>query len=281
MCFGDAPRCYNLNSNQQLRTATAGDRLDIEGRAEAVLRIKKMATTTTLDKSNERVQRMFGEIAPHYDRMNHVLSLNIDRYWRSWTVRKLQPVAGEPILDVCTGTGDLALAFHRATGGKSEIVAADFCPEMLEIGRRKQARAKICGELTFVEADAQNLPFEDDRFSIVSVAFGLRNVADTQRGLAEMTRVCSPGGQVAVLEFSTPRVQPLRAGYLFYFRHILPRIGQWFAKNKSSAYEYLPASVGQFPDGEALAERMRGVGLKNVKYWPLTFGVATLYVGRK
>ena len=188
-----------------------------------------MSTTTTIDKSSERVQRMFGEIAPSYDRMNHLLSLNVDRYWRWWTVRKLAPVAGEPILDVCTGTGDLALAFQRATGGKSEIVAADFCREMLEIGRRKQARAKIGSELTFVEADAQNLPFDDNRFAIVSVAFGLRNVADTDRGLAEMTRVCRPGGQVAVLEFSTPRWQPLRGLYLFYFRHILPRIGQLFA----------------------------------------------------
>jgi demethylmenaquinone methyltransferase/2-methoxy-6-polyprenyl-1,4-benzoquinol methylase len=224
---------------------------------------------------------MFGEIAPHYDRMNHLLSLNIDRYWRSWTVRKLQPVGGEPILDVCTGTGDLAIAFQRATGGKSEIVGTDFCPPMLEIARQKQQRLGIAEELTFVEADAQHLPFPDNRFAIVSVAFGLRNVADTDRGLAEMARVCRPGGQVAVLEFSTPRIQPLRAFYLFYFCYILPRIGQLFARNKSAAYEYLPASVGQFPDGEALAERMRAVGLKNVKFWPLTFGVATLYVGKK
>jgi demethylmenaquinone methyltransferase/2-methoxy-6-polyprenyl-1,4-benzoquinol methylase len=236
---------------------------------------------TAIDKSGARVQRMFGEIAPHYDRMNHLLSLNIDRYWRSWTVRKLQPAPGEPILDICTGTGDLALAFHKATAGKSEIIAADFCREMLEIGQRKQAKAAIGPELTFVEADAQNLPFEDNRFAIVSVAFGLRNVADTDRGLAEMTRVCRPGGQVAVLEFSTPRWQPLRGLYLFYFRHILPRIGQLFARNQSDAYEYLPATVAQFPDGEVLAERMRSVGLKNVKFWPLTFGIATLYVGKK
>jgi demethylmenaquinone methyltransferase/2-methoxy-6-polyprenyl-1,4-benzoquinol methylase len=238
-------------------------------------------STTTIDKSSERVQRMFGEIAPSYDRMNHLLSLNVDRYWRWWTVRKLSPVPVEPILDICTGTGDLALAFHRATQGKSEIVAADFCPEMLAIGRRKQARAGIGGELTFVEADAQNLPFEDNRFAIVSVAFGLRNVADTDRGLAEMARVCRPGGQVAVLEFSTPRWQPLRGMYLWYFKNILPRVGQFFARNSSAAYEYLPATVAQFPDGEALAERMRGVGLVNVKFWPLTGGIATLYVGRK
>jgi demethylmenaquinone methyltransferase/2-methoxy-6-polyprenyl-1,4-benzoquinol methylase len=238
-------------------------------------------STTTIDKSGERVQRMFGEIAPSYDRMNHLLSLNVDRYWRWWTVRKLAPTPGEPILDVCTGTGDLALAFHRATGGKSEIVAADFCREMLDVGRQKQERARIGSELSFVEADALHLPFESDRFAIVSVAFGLRNVADTDRGLAEMTRVCRPGGQVAVLEFSTPRWQPFRGLYLFYFKHILPRIGQLFARNKSAAYEYLPATVCQFPDGEALAERMRGVGLLNVKFWPLTGGIATLYVGRK
>jgi demethylmenaquinone methyltransferase/2-methoxy-6-polyprenyl-1,4-benzoquinol methylase len=238
-------------------------------------------STSVIDKSGDRVQQMFGEIAPHYDRMNHLLSLNIDRYWRWWTVKRLAPKAGDSILDVCTGTGDLALAFHRATDGNAEIVGADFCPQMLQIGRRKQQRAGIGQELTFVEADAQHLPFEDNRFAIVAVAFGLRNVADTDRGLAEMTRVCSGGGQVAVLEFSTPRVQPLRATYLFYFRHILPRIGQWLARNRSSAYEYLPATVAQFPEGEALAERMRGVGLKNVKHWPLTFGIATLYVGRK
>lgn len=238
-------------------------------------------STTAIDKSNQRVQRMFGEIAPHYDRLNHLLSLNVDRYWRWWSVRKLSPQPGESILDVCTGTGDLAIAFRRATGGKSEIVAADFCREMLEIGRRKQATARIGPELTFVEADAQNLPFEDNRFAIVAVAFGLRNVADTHRGLSEMARVCRPGGQVAVLEFSTPRWQPLRSLYLFYFCHILPRIGQFLARNSSAAYEYLPATVAQFPDGEALAERMRGVGLWNIKYWPLTFQIATLYVGRK
>jgi demethylmenaquinone methyltransferase/2-methoxy-6-polyprenyl-1,4-benzoquinol methylase len=224
---------------------------------------------------------MFGEIAPSYDRMNHLLSLNIDRYWRSWTVRKLAPTPGEPILDLCTGTGDLAIAFWRATGGKSEIVGADFCPEMLAIGRQKQERAGIGPELSFVEADAQNLPFESGRFAIVSVAFGLRNVADTDRGLAEMARVCRSGGQVAVLEFSSPRWQPFRGCYLFYFRHILPRIGQLLARNKSSAYSYLPASVGQFPDGQALANRMTAAGLRDVKFWPLTGGVATLYVGQK
>jgi demethylmenaquinone methyltransferase/2-methoxy-6-polyprenyl-1,4-benzoquinol methylase len=237
--------------------------------------------TTAIDKSGERVQRMFGEIAPHYDRMNHLLSLNVDTYWRRSTVRKLRPQPGDAILDICTGTGDLAIAFQRATRGQAEIVGTDFCGEMLEIGRQKQARYGIGPELSFALADAQQLPFDDNRFAIVSVAFGLRNIADTDRGLAEMARVCRPGGQVAVLEFSTPRLEPLRSLYLFYFRRILPRLGQFFARNRSEAYAYLPATVAQFPDGEALAERLRAAGLKNVKFWPLTCGVATLYVGKK
>ena len=237
--------------------------------------------TVAIDKSNQRVRRMFGEIAPNYDRMNHLLSMQTDRYWRWWTVRKLRPAVGEPILDVCTGTGDLALAFHKFTNGKSEIVAADFCPEMLAIGEQKKQRAGIRDTLQFVEADAQNLPFDAERFGIVSVAFGLRNIADTDRGLAEMVRVCRPGGKVAVLEFSTPSWQPMRGIYGWYFRNILPRIGQALARNKSDAYKYLPESVGQFPSGEALAERMRSAGLASVNFYPLTFGVATLYVGVK
>jgi demethylmenaquinone methyltransferase/2-methoxy-6-polyprenyl-1,4-benzoquinol methylase len=235
----------------------------------------------TVDKSGPRVRRMFGEIASRYDFLNHLLSLNIDRYWRWRTVRMVPPRPGTRILDICTGTGDLALAYHRATGGNTQIVAADFCHEMLVIGRRKGARAAVNGQLTFVEADAQALPLPRDRFDIVCVAFGLRNVADTDAGLAEMTRVCAPGGRVAVLEFSSPRWPPFKAFYGWYFRHVLPRIGQWLARNRESAYSYLPESVGQFPQGEALAERMRACGLLDVTYRGLTLGVATIYVGRK
>lgn len=234
-----------------------------------------------VDKSGHRVQRMFGQIAPQYDRMNHLLSMNVDRYWRWRTVRLTGPEGGEPILDVCTGTGDLALAYHRYTRGKSPVVAADFCREMLEIGDQKKRRAGLNGEVTFIEADTQQLPFEDDSFQVVSVAFGLRNVADTDQGLREMTRVCRPGGRVAVLEFSMPGFPPIRAAYGWYFRNVLPRIGQLLARNEEEAYAYLPESVGEFPSGEALAERMRQAGLKEVRFYPLTLGVATLYVGVK
>jgi demethylmenaquinone methyltransferase / 2-methoxy-6-polyprenyl-1,4-benzoquinol methylase len=234
-----------------------------------------------VDKSSERVRRMFGRIAERYDFLNHLLSLGIDHYWRWRTVRLVPPSGPLPILDVCTGTGDLALAYDRAAGRATPIVAADFCHEMLEIGRKKAAKTGAAARITFLEADAQFLPVPTGAFQIVCVAFGLRNVADTDRGLAEMARACAPGGQVAVLEFSTPTWQPFKAIYGWYFRHVLPRIGRFFARNSDDAYEYLPASVGEFPQGEAFAERMRAAGLSDVRRYPLTFGVATLYVGRK
>ncbi len=224
---------------------------------------------------------MFGEIANRYDLLNHLLSLNIDRYWRSRTVREVPPQGPEPILDLCTGTGDLALAYDLASHGRVPIIGADFCHPMLRIARQKSAAAGIDGRMTFVEADAQQLPFPDHHFQIVSVAFGLRNVTDTLQGLREMTRVCRPGGKVAVLEFSKPTFAPLRAIYGLYFQHILPRIGQWFARNGHDAYNYLPESVGQFPCGEALAELLRQAGLVQVRYLPLTCGIATLYIGTK
>ena len=152
---------------------------------------------------------------------------------------------------------------------------------MLEIGEEKKRRAGINGELTFMEADAQDLPFESDRFQIVSVAFGLRNVSDTDQGLREMVRVCRPEGRVAVLEFSQPHRQPMKAIYGWYFRNVLPRIGQLLSRNSEEAYSYLPESVGEFPYGTALADRMTAAGLSSVRFFPLTMGVATLYVGQK
>ena len=236
---------------------------------------------TPIDKSNTRVKRMFGEIAPRYDFLNHLLSLQTDRYWRRKTVREVPPKGDAPVLDVCTGTGDLALAYYRASEDGTPIVGADFCPQMLERAEEKARRAGANGRVTFVEADAQRLPFPTDHFQIVSVAFGLRNIADPDRGLREMTRVCRPGGKVAVLEFSLPTHQPMKAAYGWYFRNVLPRIGQLVSRNNHEAYSYLPESVGEFPMGETLAERMRAAGLAKVDYYPLTLGVATLYVGEK
>jgi demethylmenaquinone methyltransferase / 2-methoxy-6-polyprenyl-1,4-benzoquinol methylase len=241
--------------------------------------------TLPVDKSNGRVREMFRQVAPRYDAMNHLLSLNIDRYWRSAAVKALRIQGGSPILDLCTGTGDLALAIEKHTAGKIAVVGSDFCNAMLRIAHDKQTKIKERDPhrrgVRFLEADSQQLPFSDNQFQCVTVAFGLRNIADTDRGLSEMVRVCEPGGQVLVLEFSKPEFPGFRQVYGFYFDKILPSIGNAFAKNDKSAYRYLQQSVGQFPDGQRLADRMTQAGLQSVTYTPLTFGVATIYTGFK
>jgi len=236
-------------------------------------------STSLLDKRETRIRRMFGEIAPRYDLLNHLLSLNIDHYWRWRTVRLVPPAGSAPILDLCTGTGDLALAYERR--GCAPIVGADFCHEMLALASRKVARRQAADHIRFLEADAQQLPFPSNLFQISCVAFGLRNVTSLERGLSEMVRVTRPGGRVAILEFSKPRHWLFGRVYRFYFRRLLPFLGQMISGSKDNAYGYLPASVMQFPDGEALANRLREHGLKDVHWRPLTFGIATLYVGAK
>jgi demethylmenaquinone methyltransferase/2-methoxy-6-polyprenyl-1,4-benzoquinol methylase len=236
--------------------------------------------TPTVDKRGERVRRMFAEIAPRYDLLNRLLSLRIDQSWRRTTVKLAppDPASRLPILDLCTGTGDLALAYAKSAPNV-KVVGADFCAPMLDLARRKAAKANLPVE--FVEADGLDLPFADAEFQLVSVAFGLRNMSDTDRGLREIRRVLAPGGSVAILEFSKPTALGLKQTYEFYFRRVLPWIGQRLARNRQSAYEYLPASVMEFPDGQALLDRLAAVGFTELSAKPLTFGIATLYIGRR
>lgn len=234
-----------------------------------------------VDKSAERIRQMFGEIAGQYDRLNHLLSAGVDRSWRRQTVR-LVPASGPgPILDVCTGTGDLALAYWRAGAQGRTIVGTDFCRPMLALAQAKSQKAGASERLVFVEADTQQLPFVDDCFQVVSIAFGLRNLSDPGRGLREMARVCQPGGRVAVLEFGLPSWRPLRWVYEWYFDGVLPWIGQALARNRQRAYHYLPASVREFPQRGALVRSMEEAGLRDVRCHVLTFGIALLYVGIK
>ncbi|MDR3637119.1 MAG: ubiquinone/menaquinone biosynthesis methyltransferase [Isosphaeraceae bacterium] len=238
-------------------------------------------TVTPVDKSDQRVRSMFASIAGKYDFLNHLLSLNVDRRWRRFTTRTVPPQDGIPVLDCCTGTADLALAYYRAGRGKTPVVGTDFCREMLRVGTGKVAKAGASQAVTLVEGDTQRLPLPDDTFGVVTVAFGLRNVKDTTRGLDEMIRVARPGGKVAILEFSRPRGRVLGALYLAFFRHVLPRVGQAIAPNDANAYHYLPTSVLQFPDGAAMLALLKARGLTRLEMHPLTCGIATLYVGVK
>lgn len=232
-----------------------------------------------IDKRSERIRRMFGEIATRYDLLNHLLSFGIDIYWRARTVRASNALGTGPVLDLCCGTGDLALAFWRRMGNRFPIVGVDFCQPMLRLAKQKANRrhASIC----FIEADGLHLPFPDETFAVVAVAFGLRNMADTGQALAEMVRVCRPGGEVMVLEFAMPTVFPLNIVYRAYFRFILPMIGQVLAPNRQAAYNYLPASVLDFPQGATLLAEMKKAGLSHLVAKPFTFGIATLYKGSK
>ncbi|SMP44309.1 demethylmenaquinone methyltransferase / 2-methoxy-6-polyprenyl-1,4-benzoquinol methylase [Neorhodopirellula lusitana] len=269
-------------------TTDGGDTQDHANSNGASKLDKNKQDKPKLDKSAKRVQEMFRQIAPRYDTMNHVLSLNIDKWWRRKAVQKLKIQGDAPILDLCCGTGDLAIAIADFAETDVQVIGSDFCHAMLEIARDKEAdrtrnaRGGIGRKtIPFFEADSMALPFATDHFQCVTVAFGLRNIADTDVGLSEMFRVCQPGGQVMVLEFSQPTLPILKQLYGFYFRSVLPKVGQLMARNDKSAYEYLPASVGQFPCGEELAQRMRDVGMTNVTFTPLTLGVATIYIGQK
>ncbi|MFY9256842.1 MAG: bifunctional demethylmenaquinone methyltransferase/2-methoxy-6-polyprenyl-1,4-benzoquinol methylase UbiE [Fuerstiella sp.] len=230
-----------------------------------------------VDKSGSRVRQMFGEIAGRYDFMNHFLSGGTDIYWRWRTVRMARPDGTAPILDVCTGTGDLAFAWRKSAAAGTSVVATDFTHGMLQLAEKKRNTRDV----VFMEADTQELPFEDNVFQLVSVAFGLRNVSSTIGGLEEMTRVCAPGGRVVVLEFSLPDNKLLSRTYQWYFRNILPKLGQMLVRNRQAAYEYLPQSVSEFPSGNQLTQIMEEAGLERTMFRKLTGGIATVYIGYK
>ena len=227
-----------------------------------------------IDKSGGRVRGMFAEIAPRYDLVNRMLSGGIDVWWRHVTVSRAPPPPAGAMLDLCTGTGDLALAYAAKGGPGLRIVAGDFCRPMLDRGIAKARR--LGASIEWVEADATALPFPAAEFDLVTVAFGLRNIEDTSRGLAEMARVLKPGGRLAILEFSLPRNPLIRGGYLWYFRNVLPWLGNAVARNRSDAYSYLNRSVEEFPSGERLAALVRAAGFDRVEVVPLTLGVAAL-----
>ena len=227
------------------------------------------------------VREMFGRIAPRYDLLNHLLSLDVDKVWRRRVARRCSAILHNPaarVLDLCCGTGDLALAFRKEAPIGAEIVGSDFVPQML-VRARAKAAAHGAG-VTFVEADALALPFGDGSFDLVACSFGFRNLANYERGLLEIFRVLKPGGVAAILEFAEPPGKLFGSLYRFYFRQVLPRLGGLISGN-GSAYTYLPNSVSKFPSPEALQALFERVGYIEVRFVRWTGGIVTLHTARK
>ena len=222
---------------------------------------------------------MFADIAPRYDLLNHLLSLNLDRGWRRAAVAALAPNAGEPFLDACAGTLDLSLAV-AATGAR--VTALDFCREMLVLGRAKARGRELRQPIPLIEGDAMRLPFASGSFAGASVAFGIRNLDDPRRGLVELARVLAPGGRLAVLAFIRPKRALVRWLYYPYFRSVLPRVGR-LVSGHAQAYSYLPSSVLTFLQPDELCHTLTGpaAGLVDVAWKPLSLGTVALITGKK
>ncbi|HEV7645161.1 MAG TPA: bifunctional demethylmenaquinone methyltransferase/2-methoxy-6-polyprenyl-1,4-benzoquinol methylase UbiE [Pyrinomonadaceae bacterium] len=240
-----------------------------------------MTSERTADeiKHARAVREMFGGIAKRYDFLNHFLSINTDKRWRRLVRRKLAYILTDPgavVLDVACGTGDLANELQHDSAAK--VIGTDFCRPMLAIAAEKNEKNKTA--IPYIEGDALALPFSSESFNAVTIAFGLRNLANFADGLAELRRVLKPGGRLAVLEFSAPVVPGFRQAFQFYFSHVLPRIGGAVSGSRG-AYEYLPNSVSKFPDQKNLAEMMREVGFEGVEYQNLTGGIAAIHVGTR
>ena len=226
----------------------------------------------------EQVADMFDNISRKYDLLNHTLSLGIDILWRRKAIRLLKPFAPQTVLDIATGTGDFAVEAVKLKPKK--IVGVDISEGMLEVGREKMVRKGLDDLIELNYGDAENLAFEDNKFDVLTVAFGVRNFENLKKGLGEMFRVTSEGGHVMIIEFSKPGKFPVKQLYNFYFNTILPKIGKLVSKD-NAAYQYLPESVAAFPDGSAFLKILNEVGYKEAKCIPLTFGISSIYWARK
>lgn len=237
------------------------------------------AGTTGEEQAAAWVRGMFGRIAGRYDLLNHLLSFNLDRHWRARTVRRLAPILERPgvrVLDLCCGTGDLTLALEKKRG--RGVFGSDFCHPMLVAARDKAARGR-CRSMLF-ESDALALPLADASLDLVTVAFGFRNLANYNRGLAEMLRVLKPGGVAAILEFSQPSNSVFAAAYGLFSTKLLPFIGG-IVSGSRDAYSYLPASIRKFPSAPELAGAMREAGFANVEFERMTGGAVALHIGQR
>ncbi len=233
------------------------------------------------DKESSKKQQvadMFDNISPRYDFLNHFLSLGIDIRWRKKAIKLLKEIQPKKILDIATGTGDFAI--ESLSLNPEKVIGVDISEGMLSVGREKLKKRKLDSRISLQSGDSENLPFEDNMFDAIIVAFGVRNFENLEKGLAEMYRVLRPGGKVVVLEFSKPKRFPFKQFYNFYFKNILPTIGKTISKD-NSAYTYLPESVKSFPDGAVFTSILDKLGFKNTECRPLTLGISSIYTGIK
>jgi demethylmenaquinone methyltransferase/2-methoxy-6-polyprenyl-1,4-benzoquinol methylase len=232
-----------------------------------------------LTKKGEHIREMFDSIAPRYDFLNRLLSLGIDRRWRKFAVKQIKFGNTGKILDVATGTADVALQIAAATPTSITITGIDFSAQMIELGRAKVKDSPFSARITLQVAPCESIPFDDNTFDSATIAFGIRNVVDRLAGLKEMQRVLKPEGRIVILEFSNPKSKLFKALYNFYFLKVLPVIGGLFSQ--FSAYKYLPDSVLEFPSQTEFEKIMSEAGFSNIVHYDLTFGIATVYVGEK
>ncbi|RZL13897.1 MAG: bifunctional demethylmenaquinone methyltransferase/2-methoxy-6-polyprenyl-1,4-benzoquinol methylase UbiE [Pedobacter sp.] len=227
----------------------------------------------------EQVASMFDNISGTYDFLNHFMSLGIDILWRKKAIRELLSIKPKIILDVATGTGDFAFEAIKILKPE-QIIGVDISRGMLDVADKKIRERNLQDVFSVALGDSEGLQFEDNKFDAITVAFGVRNYENLEKGLSDMYRVLKPGGKIVILEFSKPRKFPIKQGYNFYFKHITPILGKLFSKDER-AYNYLPESVAAFPDGDDFVNLMTKVGLKNARDRRLTFGVSAIYTGIK
>jgi demethylmenaquinone methyltransferase / 2-methoxy-6-polyprenyl-1,4-benzoquinol methylase len=226
----------------------------------------------------EQVAKMFDNISHRYDFLNHFLSLGIDKLWRKKAISYLKDLKPVQILDVATGTGDFAI--QALSLNPTKVSGIDISEGMLEVGRKKIRARKLDHLIELRKGDSENIPFEQNKFDAVTVAFGVRNFENLEKGLGEIFRVLKPGGRLVVLEFSRPRAFPMKQLFSFYFKQILPKIGNAVSSDKA-AYMYLPESVQAFPDGADFVRILNEIGFKDTKCKVLSFGISSIYIGTK
>lgn len=230
-------------------------------------------------KKSEQVEQMFDNIAPAYDQLNHTLSMGIDRSWRRKAIAWLRPFFPKRIMDVATGTGDFAILACRELH-PDQLIGTDISEGMMNVGREKVKKEGLSGKISFAREDCTSLSFADNSFDAVTVAFGIRNFEDLDKGLSEMCRVLTPGGHLVILELTTPDRFPMKQLFTIYSRAVIPVLGKLLSKD-NSAYRYLPQTIKAFPQGEVMKEVITSAGFSTVQFRRLTFGICTLYTATK